>query len=103
MATYLVSEVSVIAQVDTLKPLVQRHELQDKKPPKSAEKGTRQVFENGQWLEANLFEMDELKPGNEIKGLAVIEAPSTTLHVPSGLTARFDEHEIIWLEKGGSE
>ena len=101
-ATYLVSEVSVIAQVDTLKPRVQTYELQGKKPPKQAEKGTRKVFEEGKWLEAQLYELDELKAGNEIKGLAVIEAPSTTLFVPSSLTARFDEHEIIWLEKGGS-
>jgi N-methylhydantoinase A/oxoprolinase/acetone carboxylase beta subunit len=100
-ATYLVSEVSVIAQVDTLKPKIRTHELQDKTPAKSAEKGTRQVFESGQWKEARLFEMDELKPGNEVAGLAVIEAPSTTLHVPSHLTARFDEHEIIWLEEKG--
>jgi len=45
--------------------------------------------------------MDELRPGNEISGIAVIEAPSTTLFVPKGWRARLDEYEIFWLEKGG--
>jgi acetone carboxylase beta subunit len=99
-ATYLVSEVSVIAQVDTLKPLVVKHKLGSRTPPKSASKGTRPVFYDGRWGKAQLYEMSELKPGNQIKGLAVIEHPATTLFVPPGWRARIDEHEIYWLEKG---
>lgn len=99
-ATHLVSEVSVIAQVDTLKPLVVKHELEGKEPPKQASKGKRQVYENGKWHEAQLYEMEELRPGNEIRGLAVVEHPATTLYVPGGWKARIDEHEVYWLEKG---
>jgi N-methylhydantoinase A/oxoprolinase/acetone carboxylase beta subunit len=97
--TYQVTEVSVIAQVDTLKPLIARHELQGKEPPKEASKGTRPVFQRGQWQDAQLYELDSLRPGNEIPGLSVIEAPNTTLFVPSGWRARIDEHEIYWLER----
>ncbi len=46
--------------------------------------------------------MDELRPGNEIAGLAVIEAPNTTLFVPPDWRVRIDEYEMYWLEKGGN-
>jgi N-methylhydantoinase A/oxoprolinase/acetone carboxylase beta subunit len=47
--------------------------------------------------------MSELKPGNEIDGLAVIEAPNTTLFVPPEWHVRIDEHEIYWLKRGGAK
>ena len=98
--TYLASEVSVIAQVETVKPRVVRHALEGTEPPKDASKGTRPVFQGGRWGNARLFEMDELRPGNVIDGLAVVEAPNTTLFVPRGWRARIDEYGIYWLEKG---
>ncbi len=97
--TYHFTEVSVIAQVDTVKPKLLRHELQGTEPAKQASKGQRPVFQKGQWHDAQLFEMSELRPGNEINGLAVIEAPNTTLFVPQEWQVRIDEYEIYWLEK----
>lgn len=101
--TYQIGEVSVVAQVSTVKPRVVRHALEGKEPPAKASKGTRPVYEQGQWHEGRLYEMDELRPGNEIPGLAVVEAPNTTLFVPVGWRARLDENEIFWLEKEGSQ
>jgi N-methylhydantoinase A/oxoprolinase/acetone carboxylase beta subunit len=100
--TYQIEEVSVIAEVSTVKPHVGTFELEGKEPSKAARKGTRPVFYEGTWHEGQLFELDELRAGNEITGLAVVEAPSTTLYVPAGWHAKLDEHEIIWLSKGGS-
>ena len=100
-ATYLITEVSVIAQVDTVKPGIVRYDLQAPEPPKNALKDRRPVFQDGRWHDARIYEMGELKPGNRIGGLAVIEAPNTTLFVPGGWRLRIDEHEIYWLEKGG--
>ena len=101
MPTYDIGEVSVIAEVNTVKPTVGTFELEGKEPSKAARKGTRQVFNQGKWHEGQLFELDELRAGNEIDGLAVIEAPSTTLYVPAGWGAKLDEHEIIWLSQVG--
>jgi len=98
--TYQIDEVSVIAEVGTVKPRVVRYELERKEPPKSASKGTRPVYQQGAWHEGRLFEMDELRPGNEVPGLAVIEAPNTTLFVPAGWRARLDEYMIFWIERG---
>jgi N-methylhydantoinase A/oxoprolinase/acetone carboxylase beta subunit len=103
LPTYQIGEVSVIAEVSTSKPLIQSYELEGKDPPAKASKGTRPVYEQDGWHEAQLYEMDELRPGNEVSGVAVIEAPSTTLFVPGGWRARVDEREIIWLEKGGTQ
>ncbi|HET9477154.1 MAG TPA: hydantoinase/oxoprolinase family protein [Dehalococcoidia bacterium] len=100
-ASYLINEVAYVARVATLKPTLQRFDLEDRQPRKQAYKGSRPIFEKGQWIDAALYEMSELRAGNEISGLAVIEAPSTTLFVPSNWRARFDESETIWLERQG--
>lgn len=99
--TYHFTEVSVIAQVETVKPRLVRHELEGKKPPKAASKGRRQLLQKGQWKTARILEMGELRPGNEIEGLAVIEAPNTTLFVPADWRVRIDEYEVCWLERKG--
>jgi N-methylhydantoinase A/oxoprolinase/acetone carboxylase beta subunit len=99
--TYHFTEVSVIAQVDTVKPKLVEHELEGRTPRKQASKGTREVFQKGQWHDAQLFEMSELRPGNEIDGLAVIEAPNTTLFLPAAWQMRIDEYDIYWLERKG--
>jgi len=99
--TYLATEVSVVAKVATVKPKVMTYALEGKKPPKKALKGKRPVFQNGEWNDAQLYEMDELRPGNEVRGLAVIEAPNTTLFVPADWHVRVDEHLVFWLTKGG--
>ena len=46
---------------------------------------------------ARLYEMDLLQPGNEVEGLAIIEAPATTLPVPGGKKVAVDEYKRIWV------
>jgi N-methylhydantoinase A/oxoprolinase/acetone carboxylase beta subunit len=99
--SFLINEVAVVAQVDTLKPNIPKSVLEGKQPRKSASKGARPLYQRGRWVDARLYEMSELRPGNEIGGLAVIEAPSTTLFVPENWRARFDETETIWLDRRG--
>ncbi len=100
--TYHVTEVSVIAQVDTIKPTLAWHALGGTAPRAEASKGTRQVFQQGRWHPARIYEMGELGPGNQIDGLAVIEAPNTTLFVPPGWRVRIDEYSIYWLTRSGA-
>ena len=71
-------------------------------PGRTRQMATRlRVEQKGRWVDAQLYEMGELRPGNVINGLAVIEAPSTTLFVPEHRRARIDETETIWLERRG--
>jgi acetone carboxylase beta subunit len=96
---YQVTEVCVVAKVATVKPKLRKHELQGKVPLDSARKGTRPVYQKGQWGDADIWRMEDLQAGNEIDGLAVIEASNTTLFVPPDWHVRIDEHEIYWLER----
>jgi N-methylhydantoinase A/oxoprolinase/acetone carboxylase beta subunit len=98
-ATYLINEVAVTAHVETAKPVLRKHDLEGKEPPKAAFKEKRPVFQKSRWHDANIYEMDELRPGNEVAGLSVIEAPSTTLFVPLDWRAKLDENLIFRLER----
>jgi acetone carboxylase beta subunit len=100
--TFQIGEVSVVAEVSTVKPLINTYELEGKEPPKSASKGKRAVYQEGHWTDAPIFEMDELRAGNEVTGVAIIEAPNTTLFVPPGWSVRLDERMIFWLSRGGN-
>jgi N-methylhydantoinase A/oxoprolinase/acetone carboxylase beta subunit len=100
--TFQIGEVGVVAEVATVKPTVNKHELEGKDPPASASKGKRSVFQQGRWMDAPVFEMDELRAGNEVVGVAIIEAPNTTLFVPPGWSTRLDEHMIFWMSRGGN-
>jgi N-methylhydantoinase A/oxoprolinase/acetone carboxylase beta subunit len=102
VGAYHITEVCVVAKVATVKPKLRKHKLSGKKPDKEASKGKRPVFRQGKWHDADIWRMESLKPGNEIDGLAVIEASNTTLFVPSEWHVRIDEHEIYWLERRGS-
>jgi len=102
VATYHITEVCVVARVDMLKPRLRRHELAAKEPPREAFKGRRPVFQNGAWSDADIWRMEALVPGNEIDGLAVIEASNTTLFVHPGWHVRIDEHEIYWITRRGA-
>jgi len=96
---YQLTEVCVVAKVDTVKPVLRKYELQSKEPSKQAFKTKRPVFYGGAWHDADIWEMEKLVPGNEIDGLAVVEASNTTLFVPPEWHVRIDEHDIYWLER----
>ena len=73
-----------------------------KKPDEAAYKCSRPVYMRGEWQDADIWEMEKLVPGNEIGGLAVIEASNTTLLVPPEWHVRIDEHDIYWITRKDS-
>lgn len=99
VGAYQVTEVCVIAKVNTVKPKLPRQALSSKEPDRQAFKGKRPVYQNGAWSDADIWRMEDLKPGNEVDGLAVIEASNTTLFVPPEWHMRIDEYDIYWLER----
>jgi N-methylhydantoinase A/oxoprolinase/acetone carboxylase beta subunit len=99
VGTYHITEVCVIAKVATVKPKLRKHALADKTPAEKAFKFKRPVFQRGAWHDADIWRMEDLVPGNEIDGLAVIEASNTTLFVPHEWHVRIDEHDIYWIER----
>ncbi len=99
-AGYQIFEVGLRASVPKPKPQLKRYLLTDsKKPSPEAFKGERKVYRKGVWNSAKLYEMDLLQPGNEIEGLAIIEAPATTLPVPVGKKVVIDEYKRFWIKE----
>ncbi len=100
-AGYQITEVINVGVKETQKPTLIKHPLKSGKPPKQALKGTRKVYwKNEGWMSANIYEMDQLEPGNEIKGLSIIEAPATTYVVPPDCTTFLNEYLIFRLMRG---
>ncbi len=96
-AGFQIMELGVVATIPKVKPRLAKRPLEGKRPPPEAIKGERQVYYDGTWGKATIYDMDRLKPGNEVPGLAVIEAPATTLFLPPGRSIRMDEWTLMWL------
>ncbi len=94
-AGYFITEVFVEGVVEKVKPVVPQFELEGKTPPKRAHKAVREVFHKARWQKFDIWEMDELKAGNRVAGPSIIEHPMTTLVIPPGKCADFDQYRII--------
>ena len=98
-AGYQMFEVGLRASVPKSKPEISKYPIAGHIPPHAAFKGERKVYSKGAWKKAKLYEMDLLQPGNEVGGLAIIEAPATTLPVPEGRKVIIDEYKRFWLRE----
>ncbi|GAB7017353.1 hydantoinase/oxoprolinase family protein [Halostagnicola bangensis] len=69
------------------------HELQGD-DPSSAHKGSREAYwpDDG-WVETDIYQREELAPGNVVDGRAIVEAEDTTYVVSREWTYRIDEYE----------
>jgi acetone carboxylase, beta subunit len=98
---FLISEVGLFARIRTPKPVFPTVELGEREPGRAAHKGTRQMYADGEWHEAQIWEMDELRPGNVIDGPSIVEHSMTTLVVPLGMRVSMDERGFLWLSEPG--
>ena len=96
-AGFQIMELGITASLPKVKPKLVKKPLEAKKPPRDALKDEREVYCEGAWQKAIIYDMDKLRPGNEISGTAVIEAPATTLFLPPGRHIRMDEWSLLWL------
>jgi N-methylhydantoinase A/acetone carboxylase beta subunit len=84
--------------VDSPKPTIPEESLTDSDtPPEAASRGEREIYWDGDWHTASLWEMGEIEAGNVIEGPSIVEAPATTFLVPPGFEAPLDEHRIYHL------
>jgi len=70
---------------------------------KSPAASSRQVyFDDGGWTDAQVFNREELPPGREIAGPAVIDQFDSTTVLPSGTSAIVDQYSnlVVDVEKG---
>ncbi|MBK7250888.1 MAG: hydantoinase/oxoprolinase family protein [Gammaproteobacteria bacterium] len=96
-AGFQILELGMEASLPKVKPKLLRRALGSATPAAAAIKGARQVYYDGRWQTATLYDMDALQPGNRLDGTAVIEAPATTFFVPAGRSVEMDELSVLWL------
>ena len=96
-AGFQMMELGITATLPKVKPKLVKQPLEKKEPPPESVKGEREVYYDGEWHKTRIYDMDQLRPGNEIDGIAVIEAPATTLFLPPGKRINMDEWSLIWL------
>jgi acetone carboxylase, beta subunit len=97
-AGYGIFEVGLLASVASVKPKISKQRLRNASPTKNAAKGKRSVYASGAWVDATIWEMERLQPGNVIAGPAIIEQSATTLVVPSSRSVRVDEYGFFRLD-----
>lgn len=96
-AGYQIMELGLTVTLPKVKPKLTSRPIEGVKPTPKAFKGERKVYFEGKWHKAEIYDMDMLKPGNRIKGIAVVEAPATTLFIPPGRQVRMDKWSLLWL------
>ncbi len=96
-AGFQMTELGLTATLPKVKPKLVRKPVEGKKPSPKSLKGEREVYYEGKWHKARIYDMDQLRPGNEIEGIAVIEATATTLFLPPEKRINMDEWSLMWL------
>lgn len=98
-AGYQILELGLISSVPKPKPVIKKYPLSGKAPSSGAGKGSRDVSVRGSWKRAKLYDLDKLFPGNEVEGLAILEAAATTMPIPEGKKVVIDEFKRYWLKE----
>ena len=100
---FSVTTVIMRGLVATQKPVLPEDPDGGPFPPTEARLGTRPFYRHKRWVDAALWQMEALKPGNRIVGPAIIESASTTFVVPDGFETRLDQHRLFHLKETGSK
>ncbi len=79
------------------KPNIPKEEEGPATPPEEAKLGTREFYRKGKWVDAQVYQMETLTPGNRITGPAIIESDATTFVVPGGFETWLDGHRLFHL------
>lgn len=83
--------------VDVKKPAIPSEPEVGPEPSDEAKLGTRKFYYKKEWHDAELYIMEEIKPGNRMFGPCVIESDATTFVVPPGFETFMDKHRLFHL------
>lgn len=83
--------------VETSKPAIPNEKEQGETPAAGSKTGTRKFYDQRKWVEAGVYHMESLMPGNRVDGPAVIESDATTFVVPKGFATFLDKHRLFHL------
>src|SRR5699024_80525 len=89
---YSITGAIVRGIVEVHKPQIPEEPMSGEIPPAEALVDKRQVYWDGEWVEANIYEMEKVRPGNRIGAFSILESTATTLVVPPGFEAILDKN-----------
>jgi acetone carboxylase beta subunit len=81
------------------KPKIPKEPLEGATAPSDAFLGTRKFYRKKRWVDAQLYRMESLRPGNRVTGPAIIESDATTFVVPDGFETFLDGHRLFHLKE----
>lgn len=96
---YSVTGAIMRGTVPITKPKIPVEPLDGETPPAEAFTGTRKFYRRKRWVDARLYTMEALRPGNRIAGPAIIESDATTFVVPDGFETWLDGHRLFHLKE----
>lgn len=96
---YSVTGAIMRGTVSIPKPKIPKDSLEDETPPHGAILGTRKFYRKKRWVDAKLYKMEALRPGNRVAGPAIIESDATTFVVPDGFETFLDGHRLFHLKE----
>lgn len=81
------------------KPKIPKEPEGSATPSEDSKLGTRKFYRKGKWVDAQLYQMEKLSPGNRVTGPAIIESDATTFVVPGGFETWLDGHRLFHLKE----
>ncbi len=96
---YSVTGAIMRGSVPIPKPKIPKEQEHGPTPPEEAFLGTRKFYRKKRWVDAQLYRMETLLPGNRITGPAIIESDATTFVVPDGFETWLDGHRLFHLKE----
>ncbi len=95
---YLVTHVIVHGTVDVEKPALPQMSEEPGTPPLKARRPVHWGrASEGEFVETDIFQLEEIRAGNTIEGPAIVEHSATTFAIPPGRRAELDAHHIFHL------
>lgn len=94
---YTITRAVLTGYLRVPKPRIKEEVEVGAKPPSEAFKGEREMFWDGKWYRASIYEMGKLIAGNVVEGPAIIESPASTFVIPPINEAKLDKRRIFWL------
>ena len=94
-----ITTLSLKGMVEIYQPNLTRHPPGGSEPS-PALKGRRPVYfeEGSRFIDTEVYQWERLKPGNLLKGPAIVENPATTLVIHPGQEALVDEYMNMVME-----
>lgn len=95
-AGYTITEVYIQAVAPKPIPKILEFELEGANPSDSAYIGSRKVFHDNRFQDFSIWNMEELRAGNIIKGPSIIQDPMTTLVIPPNKEVALDKYRFMY-------